>query len=189
MDQKTLLQLAKIHTTPFVVVDHKVLRENYTRFRQHLPRVQVYYAVKANCDPAIVQTFYDVGASFDVASLAEFLIVHEKIFMATTIVQIFLPLLLAIYYISWIEGTIAFDSVQVIFVLVFLLPVLVKLVHKLVARIALKVFFKEKSSWKPVKKSLLVKIPIYTVLIAGLLVAATFVLMEIIGGLVFLVTW
>jgi ornithine decarboxylase len=79
MDQKTLLQLAKMHSTPLVVMDHKVLRENYAQFRKHLPRVQVYYAVKANSDPAIVQTFYDAGASFDVASMAEFLIVHEKI--------------------------------------------------------------------------------------------------------------
>src|SRR5215831_16797219 len=79
MDHKTLLQLAKMHSTPLVVVDHKVLRENYTQFRQHLPRVQVYYAVKANSDLAIVQTFYDAGASFDVASVAEFLLVHEKI--------------------------------------------------------------------------------------------------------------
>ena len=79
MDQNTLLQLAKMHSTPLVVVDHKVLLENYVQFRQHLPRVQVYYAVKANSDPAIVQTFYDAGASFDVASVAEFLIVHEKI--------------------------------------------------------------------------------------------------------------
>src|SRR5215467_1391311 len=79
MDQETLLQLAKAHSTPFVVVDHNILRENYAQFRKHLPRVQVYYAVKANSDPAIVQTFYDAGASFDVASMAEFLIVHEKI--------------------------------------------------------------------------------------------------------------
>jgi ornithine decarboxylase len=79
MDQKTLLQQAKRHGTPLVVVDHKVLRENYSQFQKYLPRVQVYYAVKANSDPAIVQTFYDAGASFDVASMAEFLNVHEKI--------------------------------------------------------------------------------------------------------------
>jgi ornithine decarboxylase len=79
MDQKKLVQLARKHGTPIVVVDHKVLRENYARFRKYLPRVQVYYAVKANSDPAIVQTFYDAGASFDVASIAEFLNVHEKI--------------------------------------------------------------------------------------------------------------
>jgi ornithine decarboxylase len=79
MDPETLLQLAEQHGTPLVVVDHKVLRENYEQFRKLLPRVQAYYAVKANSDPAIVQTFYDAGASFDVASMAEFLTVHEKI--------------------------------------------------------------------------------------------------------------
>ncbi len=79
MDPKTLLELAKQHGTPLVVVDHKVLRANYEQFRTLLPRVQVYYSVKANSDPAIVQTFYDAGASFDVASMAEFLLVHEKI--------------------------------------------------------------------------------------------------------------
>src|ERR1700730_12963152 len=79
MDQKTLLQQARKHGTPIVVVDHKVLRHNDEQFRKHLPRVEAYYAVKANDDPAIVQTFYDAGASFDVASMAEFLNVHDKI--------------------------------------------------------------------------------------------------------------
>jgi ornithine decarboxylase len=79
MEQRTLLQLVKTHGTPLVVVDHKVLRENYAQFRKYLPRVQAYYAVKANSDPAIVQTLYDVGASFDVASVAEFQTVHQKI--------------------------------------------------------------------------------------------------------------
>ena len=79
MDRKTLLRLVRKHGTPLVVVDHKVLRKNFAQFRQYLPRVQAYYAVKANSDPAIVQTFYDAGASFDVASMAEFLTVHEKI--------------------------------------------------------------------------------------------------------------
>jgi ornithine decarboxylase len=79
MDQRTLLQLAKTHGTPLFVVDHEVLRENYAQFRKYLPRVQVYYAVKANADPAIVQTLYDAGASFDVASVAEFMTVHRLI--------------------------------------------------------------------------------------------------------------
>jgi ornithine decarboxylase len=79
MDQRTLLQLAKTHGTPVFVVDHKVLRDNYAQFRKYLPRVQVYYAVKANADPAIVKTLYDAGASFDVASVAEFMTVHRLI--------------------------------------------------------------------------------------------------------------
>ena len=79
MDEKTLLRLAKTEGTPIVVVDHKVLRENYGQFRKHMPRVQVYYAVKANSAPEIVRTFYEAGGSFDVASVAEFMTVHEYV--------------------------------------------------------------------------------------------------------------
>ena len=72
-------RLAKEHGTPLFVVDHAVLRQNYARFKRLLPRVQAYYAVKANPDPAIVKTLYEAGASFDVASMPEFLIVYENI--------------------------------------------------------------------------------------------------------------
>jgi ornithine decarboxylase len=74
-----LKRLAKEHGTPLFVVDHDVLRKNYAAFRKHLPRLQAYYAVKANPDPAIVTTLYQAGASFDVASLPEFMIVYECI--------------------------------------------------------------------------------------------------------------
>ena len=67
------------HGTPLFVIDHDELRKNYRQFRRYLPRVQVYYAVKANPDPAIVRTLYKEGASFDVASMPEFMIVHENI--------------------------------------------------------------------------------------------------------------
>jgi len=76
---KTLKQLAKKHGTPIVVLDHDLLRRNYFSFKKHLPRVQAYYAVKANPDPAIVKTLYQAGASFDVASMPEFMIVYEYI--------------------------------------------------------------------------------------------------------------
>jgi len=79
MTAKQLQSLARQHGTPLVVVDHNVLRRNDTVFRKHLPRVQVYYAVKANADPAIVRTLYNAGASFDVASLPEFMLVYDLI--------------------------------------------------------------------------------------------------------------
>jgi ornithine decarboxylase len=74
-----LRKLAQEHGTPLFVIDHDELRKNYRQFRRYLPRVQVYYAVKANPDPAIVRTLYREGASFDVASMPEFMIVHENI--------------------------------------------------------------------------------------------------------------
>lgn len=79
MTKKELLAVAKKHGTPVVVIDHDVIRRNYATFRKHLPKVQAYYAVKANPAPEIVRTLYKVGASFDVASLPEFLLVHENI--------------------------------------------------------------------------------------------------------------
>ena len=79
MTPATLLKLAKTHGTPLFVVDHAELRRNYATFRKHFPRVQVYYAVKVNSDPAIVETFYKAGGSFDVASMQEFHTVHQYI--------------------------------------------------------------------------------------------------------------
>jgi len=79
MTPKDLEALARQHGTPLVVVDHEVVRANYAAFRRHFPKVQAYYAVKANPDPAIVRTLYRVGASFDVASLEEFKLVHRNI--------------------------------------------------------------------------------------------------------------
>ena len=79
MTRKQLQTLAKKHGTPLVIVDHDEIRRNYALFRRHLPRVQCYFAVKANAEPAIIRTLYKEGASFDVASLPEFMLVYENI--------------------------------------------------------------------------------------------------------------
>jgi ornithine decarboxylase len=76
---RLLQALAREHGTPLVVVDHPAIRENYATFTRHLPRVQAYYAVKANPAPEIIRTLYKAGASFDVASLPEFMLVYELI--------------------------------------------------------------------------------------------------------------
>ena len=79
MNRDLLRRLAREHGTPLFVVDHDLLRRNLAEFRRWLPNVQPYYAVKANSLPEIVRTLYRAGASFDVASLAEFHLVYENI--------------------------------------------------------------------------------------------------------------
>lgn len=79
MTLEQIERLAKEHGTPIVIIDHDAIRENHAAFRQHLPKVQCYYAVKANAEPPIVRTLYKAGASFDVASLPEFMLVYENI--------------------------------------------------------------------------------------------------------------
>ena len=74
-----LKELATQHGTPLFIIDHDIIRRNYRLFKKHLPRVQAYYAVKANSNPEIVRTLFDEGASFDVASYNEFMQVYTYI--------------------------------------------------------------------------------------------------------------
>jgi ornithine decarboxylase len=76
---KQLQAIARKHGTPVVVIDHEIIRRNYAKYKKHLPKVQAYYAVKANPAPEIVRTLLEAGASFDVASLQEFMLVHDHI--------------------------------------------------------------------------------------------------------------
>src|SRR5436853_7902078 len=79
MTKQKLQTLAREHGTPVVIIDHHVIRDNYAAFKKHLPKIQAYYAVKANAEPPIARTLYKAGASFDVASLPEFMLVYENI--------------------------------------------------------------------------------------------------------------
>lgn len=79
MTTRQLQAIARRHGTPVIVIDHEIIRRNYASFRKHLPKVQAYYAVKANPAPEIIRTLYRAGASFDVASLPEFMLVYDNI--------------------------------------------------------------------------------------------------------------
>jgi ornithine decarboxylase len=79
VNKTEMLDLAERYGTPLLVIDHDVIRRNYRRFKRRLPRVQCYYAVKANSAPEIIKTLFDEGASFDVASFPEFAEVHKHI--------------------------------------------------------------------------------------------------------------
>lgn len=76
---RKIAQLIKQHGTPLFILDHKKLRQNYRTFKKNLPRVQCYYAVKANTHPEIIKTLFLEGSSFDVASYNEFMQVYEYI--------------------------------------------------------------------------------------------------------------
>jgi len=79
-EQKKLLQKIAVESgTPVFIIDHEKIRGNYREFKEKLPMVQAYFAVKANSNSEIVKTMYELGASFDVASLPEFNLVYENI--------------------------------------------------------------------------------------------------------------
>ncbi len=79
METGKLLKLVKKHGSPLLIIDHDIIRKNYRRFNKALPKVQAYYAVKANSEPEIIKTLFNEGASFDVASYNEFMEVYNLI--------------------------------------------------------------------------------------------------------------
>ena len=56
---------------PCLVVDLDVVRDNYRLFERALPDSRVFYAVKANPDPAVLHLLAQLGSCFDCASVAE----------------------------------------------------------------------------------------------------------------------
>jgi ornithine decarboxylase len=78
-NHEELLKLVEQHGSPLFIVDHNKLRETYRTFKKHLPRVQCYYAVKANSQQEIIETLFEEGSSFDVASYNEFMQVYQYI--------------------------------------------------------------------------------------------------------------
>ena len=56
---------------PRLVVDLDVVRENYLGFARALPDTRVFYAVKANPAPEILDLLAALGSCFDAASVAE----------------------------------------------------------------------------------------------------------------------
>jgi diaminopimelate decarboxylase len=67
-------RLAEQFETPLFVYDAAVLRDRLEALRAALPaRVEVYFSVKANPNPAVVGVFVAAGTGLEVASGAEFL--------------------------------------------------------------------------------------------------------------------
>jgi ornithine decarboxylase len=56
---------------PCLVLDLDVVRDNYQSFSKALPDSKVFYAVKANPAPEILQLLAGMGSCFDVASVTE----------------------------------------------------------------------------------------------------------------------
>jgi len=62
---------AKELETPFLLIDLDIVEENYRKLANAIPDCRIFYAVKANSHPRIIERLRDLGSSFDVASVGE----------------------------------------------------------------------------------------------------------------------
>ena len=58
-------------TEPCLVVDLEVVRDNFQTFAKALPDSRVFYAVKANPAPEVLNLLASLGSCFDTATVAE----------------------------------------------------------------------------------------------------------------------
>ena len=72
MTQRILRFLADEHPdTPCLVVDLDRVEHNSRALAEALPVARIFYAVKANPAPALIERLASLGANFDVASPGE----------------------------------------------------------------------------------------------------------------------
>ena len=68
--------IADKHPTPFMVVSLDKVEENYRFMRKHMPKIGIFYAMKANPQKAVLKRLASIGACFDVASGGEIEMLH-----------------------------------------------------------------------------------------------------------------
>jgi ornithine decarboxylase len=69
--QRSIAGLVERHGSPLLVMSRTQLARQMARFREALPKVEPFYAVKANPHPAVLKMLARAGAGFDVASATE----------------------------------------------------------------------------------------------------------------------
>ncbi|MEW6027386.1 MAG: type III PLP-dependent enzyme [Planctomycetota bacterium] len=71
VSEKEITKLVRKNGTPLFIIKRSGLCASLKRFKTLLPRVEPFYAVKANSHPEILKVFARKGAFFDVASQGE----------------------------------------------------------------------------------------------------------------------
>jgi ornithine decarboxylase len=70
-DWERFLGFSKDLETPCLVVSLPAIRAGYEQLRRLFPYSDIYYAVKANPEPAVISLLGSLGANFDIASRPE----------------------------------------------------------------------------------------------------------------------
>ena len=70
---------SKTESQSFAIVDLGAIIRQYRKWKQCLPNVEVFYAVKCNPDKFIIETLAKLGCGFDVASKGEIALVTDLV--------------------------------------------------------------------------------------------------------------
>ncbi|HSW96756.1 MAG TPA: type III PLP-dependent enzyme [Candidatus Saccharimonadales bacterium] len=68
---KKIINSSKVYKTPFLLIDLQQVRKNYRTIQKGLPDIEVFYSMKANAHPKIIEALVKEKASFDITSEEE----------------------------------------------------------------------------------------------------------------------
>ncbi|KAK9768712.1 Ornithine decarboxylase [Basidiobolus ranarum] len=71
LEEKLKSKATLSNDDPFIVADLRAVTQRLEEWREHLPMVEPFYAVKCNPDPEIIKIFCAAGIGFDCASQEE----------------------------------------------------------------------------------------------------------------------
>lgn len=77
ISMKEAQRLREMYGTPILVASRRRIEEKFQIFRDYLPQIEPYYAVKANPHPEILKIVLSCNAYFDICSNAEIDLVKE----------------------------------------------------------------------------------------------------------------
>ena len=70
-EMQRFIDLSPIQEAPFLLIDRAALQSKVEDFITHAQHCGVYYAVKANPEPQIIELFSNAGLGFEISSTAE----------------------------------------------------------------------------------------------------------------------
>lgn len=68
---KKIIEISKKYQTPYLLFDLDKIRKNYRNIKDSIKDVEIFYAMKANDHPIILETLAKEGSAFEISSLNE----------------------------------------------------------------------------------------------------------------------
>jgi len=68
---KAVERVSTVEGTPALFIDKKVIKEKYQEFCSQFGKAKIYYALKANPHPGIVELLQELGCAFEISSQGE----------------------------------------------------------------------------------------------------------------------
>ncbi len=69
--------MTKAHGSPLLLLDRDKVRSRYRELCEALPSVELYYAMKSQCEPAFLEVLIAEGAGIDIATNGEIDILQQ----------------------------------------------------------------------------------------------------------------